>query len=116
MMTDKRVNKAIKLMTTDLKRPLTLSETARRVSLSVSHLSYLFRSEIGQSPARFVMTARMNRAAELLLNSNFSVKEIMDAVGFADKSDFNRTFKRFFGRSPTAYREQSLTELNRKND
>ena len=115
-MRDKRVSKAIFLMTADLRRPLTLAETAQRVGLSVSHLSYLFKRETGQSPLRYVMTERLKRSAEFLTTSQLSIKEIMDAVGFADKSDFNRTFKRYFRQSPSAYRKQKAQLPNRKID
>jgi AraC-like DNA-binding protein len=55
----------------------------------------------------------MEKAAELLVTSNLSVKEVMGKVGFNDKSDFVRSFKKAYGVTPSEYREG---RANRKID
>lgn len=96
---------AIEFMTANLKEPLPLSTIVRKVNLSVSHLSHLFRKETGQSPGNYLMILRMQKAAELLHNPDFSVKEVMDLVGFKDKSNFVRSFRKAHGSTPSACRE-----------
>jgi transcriptional regulator GlxA family with amidase domain len=96
---------AIDFMTGNLKEPLPLSKIARKVRLSVPHLSHLFRTETGHSPGQYLMILRIQEAARLLTGSNLSVKEIMTKVGFGDKSNFVRSFKKRYGMTPSAYRE-----------
>jgi AraC-like DNA-binding protein len=51
----------------------------------------------------------MNRAAALLLDQRMMVKEVADALGFADAFHFSRTFKRVYGISPERFIRQSLS-------
>ena len=103
-----RVKMAIELMKANLKEPLSLSQAAREAKPSASHLSQLFRTAIGQSPGRYLMILRLQRAAELLVDSTRSVKETMHTVGFKDKSNFVRSFKKAYGLSPSAYRAKKF--------
>ena len=104
---DNRVKTVIELMTANLDQPLWLSEIARKVKLSVPHVSHLFRTETGNSPGRYLMMLRMQEAARLLAKPNLSVKEVMTKVGFNDKSNFVRSFKKAYGMTPSASREKS---------
>ena len=106
---DHRVKTVMELMTANLDRTLTLSEIARKVKLSVAHLSHLFRTETGNSPGHYLMRLRMQEAARLLTKPNLSVKEVMTKVGFNDKSNFVRSFKKAYGMTPSASREKSAT-------
>lgn len=65
---------AIDFVIANLKEPMPLSKIARRASLSVSHLSHLFRQETGHSPGSYLMMLRMQEAAKLLTKPNLSVK------------------------------------------
>jgi two-component system response regulator YesN len=100
---DQRVEMVIDFMIANLKQPPPLLTIARKVNLSPSHLSHLFGQETGQSPGNYLMMLRMRRAAELLRGSAL-VKEIMDAVGFKDKSNFLRSFRKAYALSPSEYR------------
>jgi transcriptional regulator GlxA family with amidase domain len=111
---DHRVKKAIDFMTANLKAPLPLSKIARKVRLSVPHLSHLFRTETGHSPGQYLMVLRMQEAAKLLSNPNLSVKEVMTRVGFGDKSNFVRSFKKAYGMTPSGYRQNIAKHPPRK--
>jgi transcriptional regulator GlxA family with amidase domain len=113
---DDRVRKAVDFMTTNLKDPLPLSMIARKVNLSVSHLSHLFRQETGHAPGSYLMTLRMQSAAELLSNPDFSVKKVMDKVVFKDKSDFVRSFRKAHGAAASAYREIRTKRVRERKD
>ena len=106
---DQRIERVIALMTDDLRQGFRLSKMAQSVNLSPTRLSYLFKSEIGTPPARYLRTLRMHDAATLLESTFLTVKEIMVRVGFSDESHFVRYFKRSYGMTPTQYRR-----LNRK--
>ncbi len=84
---------------------LSLSKMAETVNLSPTHLCYLFKSETGTPPARYLRRLRMQNAATLLAETFLSVKEVMARVGFSDESHFVRDFKRIHGLTPTEYRK-----------
>ena len=101
-----RVNAAIDFMHANIHRSIALSELAKAVNLSASHFSRLFHAETGTSPGVYLMRLRLERAAKLLATTFLSVKEIMVAVGYGNRHNFLRQFKRQFGATPTAYRSR----------
>jgi len=101
---DERVKKAIAFMATHLDQPPSNPTLARLAKLSESYFNFLFRSETKLSPGNYLMRLRMQKAAELLTESQLSVKQVMSKVGFHDKSNFVRSFKKEYGRSPSDYR------------
>ena len=105
---DHRIERVIALMNDDLRRGFRLSKMAQSVNLSPTRLSFLFKSEIGTPPARYLRTLRMQDAATLLATTFLTVKEIMVRVGFTDESHFVRYFKKSYGMTPTQYRRRHL--------
>jgi AraC-like DNA-binding protein len=57
-------------------------------------------------PAKFIMLQRRKRAAELLVQTNLSFKEIANYTGFTDRAHFYREFKKGMGCKPSDYRKQ----------
>lgn len=107
---DQRVQRVKALIESSIDRDLTVSEMARFVNLSVSHLQHLFKHEMGQSPAQYVQELRLMRAKDLLENSSLSIKQIMFRVGAKDRSNFERRFKQAYKLTPVQYRKvASLT-------
>ncbi|RPI22264.1 MAG: AraC family transcriptional regulator [Actinobacteria bacterium] len=84
--------------------PLAVSDLARAAGLSPAHFSREFHSTFGESPHRYLMTRRLERAAALLRTTDWSVAEICFAVGLNGVGSFTTSFGRIFGVSPTAYR------------
>lgn len=103
-----RIHRAIRLMTVDLRREMSLDELARSLNLSASRLRHLFKDETGLSPVQYLKAQRMERAKELLETTFLSVKEVMLQVGVKDKSHFIRGFKKVYGLSPSQYRTRYL--------
>jgi transcriptional regulator GlxA family with amidase domain len=104
---DARIAHVIRLMTLHRSAPLPVDELARRVNLSPSYLTRLFRDEVGSAPAAFDRAQRLNRAYDLIRHSFLSIKQVMADVGWSDPSHFSRDFKRQFGSSPRALRQQT---------
>jgi transcriptional regulator GlxA family with amidase domain len=102
---DQRVQRVKTLIESSLDRELSVSEMARFVELSVSHLQHLFKNEIGQSPGHYVQTLRLNQARELLESSSLSIKQIMFRIGTKDRSNFERRFKQAYKLTPVQYRK-----------
>ncbi|MFB3778245.1 MAG: helix-turn-helix domain-containing protein [Bryobacteraceae bacterium] len=75
------------------------------MGVSVSRLSHLFKGETGTSLAAYVRGKRLKWAAETLLLSTLSVKEIALAAGFRSTSHFVHQFRREFGVTPRLFRQ-----------
>lgn len=84
---------------------LGVAALAAEYGMSRSHFSHFFRARTGQSPARVMTQARVQRAAQMLHQGDASLKQVAAACGFANANHFNRVFQRFLHMSPGAYRK-----------
>jgi AraC family transcriptional regulator len=84
--------------------PCSLNALASLARLSPFYFLRVFRKVTGQSPAQYVMIARLRAAANALLTTRAPVAEIALKTGFNDISHFNASFRSVFGRSPTLWR------------
>jgi AraC-like DNA-binding protein len=85
--------------------PIGVEEMAAAAGLSRAHFSREFRRVFGESPGGYLLTRRLERAASLLRNTDYSVAEVCLEVGLTSVGSFTTSFKRTFGKSPSAYRE-----------
>ena len=74
--------------------------------MSQSSLQRGFHQRFGMSPKAYLSKLRINRAMELLLSQNQSVKEIAFACGFSDEKFFSRVFKKKYGFSPSQLKKE----------
>jgi AraC-like DNA-binding protein len=82
-----------------------LDSAARRVGLSPYHFLRLFAGIVGVTPHQYLLRSRLRRAARALAEDDRSVSDIALDVGFADLSNFVRTFHRAAGVSPRGFRQ-----------
>ncbi len=87
-----------------LDRPLNLPELSRFCGMSPSTLLRYFHGSFGETPMVYFRKWRLDRATNLLLNTNDSVRSIAADVGFRDPGVFHRAFKKAYGITPDAYR------------
>jgi AraC-like DNA-binding protein len=87
--------------------PLEVEDLARAAGLSKAHFSREFRRTFGESPYVYLLTRRLERAAALLRNTDYTVAEICLEVGLQGVGSFTTSFKRMYGVTPTAYRVAS---------
>ena len=83
---------------------LNLQRLARKAGVPARQVSRAVNSQTGLNVSQWVNEARINAACELLRQSDETILEIMDKVGFATKSNFNREFRRITNTSPTEWR------------
>ena len=83
---------------------LTVADLAREAGLSPAHFSREFRRAFGESPHGYLLTRRLERAAQLLRNTDRSVTDVCMDVGWTSVGSFTTSFKRMYGVTPTAYR------------
>ena len=85
---------------------LSLATVAKAAGASVFHFCKVFHKSTGLNFTDYVARARVEDARAGLLNPNRRISEIAYDVGFQSLTQFNRTFKRIFGQSPSDYREK----------
>lgn len=83
---------------------VSLQSAARQVQLSPFYFLRLFSTVLGVTPHQYLVRARLRRAARLLIETRQSVTNIALEAGFADLSNFVRTFHRAAGASPGHFR------------
>jgi len=86
-----------------------LAALAELAGLSQSHYCRAFKASTGVAPYQWQLQARVERAKDLLLNTNKGLQDVAEATGFADAVHFGRTFRRMTGASPAAWRTDMLT-------
>ena len=101
---DPRISIAIRKIRESLGDRLSLSSIGNHVGLSPWHFSRLFKRETGVPFKRWLQEERLRRAATLLADPRFRVKEIAARAGYSTTSDLTRAFKKRFHVSPTGYR------------
>ena len=83
--------------------PITIEGLAAYASVSHSSLYRRFVKRFQMSPKRFLMEYRVERACAMLTNTNCSIQEVSNSVGFEDPFYFSRAFKEIKGVSPRQY-------------
>lgn len=84
--------------------PLDLDSVAKQVNLSSYHFLRYFTKVLGVTPHQYLIRARLRRAAHMLAEDNAPVTAIALDTGFADLSNFVRSFHRAAGLSPRRFR------------
>lgn len=89
----------------------TLSDIARFFNYSEAHLSRLIKKSTGQNFSGIVKTIKLQKATTLLLETNKTISEIVEEIGYTDNSHFYKLFKQHYGMTPIQYKE--LYEQNK---
>lgn len=102
----KAVTKTVEYIYNNINNRITLEEIAESVQLSPSHLSRLFKKEMGASVSDYIRDKKIERAKNLLQYSDYSFVEIANYLSFASQSHFIKTFEEYEGMTPKKYRDQ----------
>lgn len=97
---NKLLGKAIELMQENIETPLSAREIAEEVGISCRQLERIFSKYVGVAPMRYCLELRLDRARNLLLQSEAGIAEIAVACGFSSMSHFSKLFRARFGYSP----------------
>lgn len=91
-------------------RAIELEDSAREAGVSPFHFLRLFSATLGVTPHQYLVRSRLRHAARRLADDEAAVTDIAYDVGFADLSNFTRTFHRAAGVSPLKFRRLSRGE------
>ncbi len=89
------------------KENLTLDQLAALVHVNKYHLAHAFRREFGTSPISYLINRRIQESRFLLSETDHSLSQIAQILGFSSQSYFSQSFRRLEGVSPMEYRKQN---------
>ena len=99
-----KLSRVIQVMEQSIEEPISPSILARDVGLSTRQLERLFRRYLDRSPKRYYMELRLQKARNLLMQTDMSVINVALACGFASPSHFSKCYRAHYGTTP--YRER----------
>ena len=93
-------------------RMLKISTIAKHFQITSSTLSNYFKKETGNSLHNYILLYKLGIAKERLLNSDFTVSQIANQLGFTDESHLTRIFKKYCDVTPKQYKDSKSTVNN----
>lgn len=103
---EQQVERTIRWLSVQYSQPISIEEMSRSLGYNRTHLSKMFKQYTGVTPMHFLLKIRMERA-KLLLRERLTVEQVAASVGFGDPLYFSKQFKKWFGKSPTDYRQEA---------
>lgn len=102
---------AVELMEANIKELISQEDLAFYAGVSRRQLQRLFQRYLMCAPSRYYLQIRLKRARELLRQTGMSLVEISTLTGFVSSSHFSKSYKEFYGHSPSAERQKDFVEL-----
>ena len=99
-----KLSQVIQMMESNIEEPISPSILARDVGMSTRQLERLFRRYLNRSPKRYYMELRLQKARNLLMQTDMSVINVALACGFASPSHFSKCYRAHYNTTP--YRER----------
>ena len=102
-----RINAVVSQVTQNVAQSMTLGDFAAQLGMSESRFSRFFKRATGNTFVDFVNRVRINRACQLLMESERTITHICYDVGFNNVANFNRRFLEIKGMTPSEFRRQA---------
>ena len=99
-----KLSQVIQIMESNIEEPISPSFLAKDVGMSTRQLERLFRRYLNRSPKRYYMELRLQKARNLLMQTDMSVINVALACGFASPSHFSKCYRAHYDTTP--YRER----------
>lgn len=80
-----------------------LEQIAQHIYINASYLRAVFKKEIGITIGDYITQYRMQKAKELLANNTMRLADIAEKIGYNDAGYFSKSYKKFYGYSPSEY-------------
>lgn len=108
----KIVKEAEEIIMNDLSKRITAKEMASRFGISESSFKLYIKGILGDSYLSYFRKKRMEKAADLLENTNLKIIEISNAIGYENQGKFAKVFFQIYGITPLEFRRLSQTKKN----
>lgn len=102
------IDEVIKYIHQNIHEPLTLSRLSNYVAYSPYHFSRLFKERVGLSPHYYISSIRLEKAKDMLLHTNLSVRDIGMEIGQQSLGTFTTRFTQRVGISPSQFRRSTI--------
>ncbi len=109
---DSHIAKSLQLLHKYPEKPWSLDSLAAEVGLSRAGFAKRFKSLVEYSMFDYLTKVRLQLACELLIDTELSLYQVANRVGYESDLAFTRTFKKRLGLTPTAYRKAHLSNTN----
>jgi AraC-like DNA-binding protein/ligand-binding sensor protein len=86
---------------------ITLDQVASVANMSASHFCRVFKKATDMNFSEYVARVRVERAKDMLMESNYTMTHVAYDTGFNSVTDFNRTFKKITGETPSGFRKRA---------
>ncbi len=107
---DARLPRCTAYLHEHLTEKVTLSQLARFAGLSARTLSYIFVTELGFPPMRYLIELRLNHAMKLLRHTDHTIEQIAEECGFPNRYYFTRMLSKYRKTTPAEFRRRSTGE------
>jgi transcriptional regulator GlxA family with amidase domain len=104
-----KLTEAVSLMEANLEEPLSTDDIAQLAGVSRRQLERLFKQYLGSLPSRYYLELRLQRARQLLRDTNHSIVQVGLMCGFSSGSHFSTAFGALFGNTPREERQRRLS-------
>lgn len=95
-----RISRVLRFIHTDYAKSMGVESLASKAGLSIPAFHVHFKTVTSTSPIQYIKSVRLHQARLLMIRDNLTAAAASERVGYESASQFNREFKRFFGRSP----------------
>ena len=110
----KRIRKVLNFIEENLDNELSLENLAEIGNYSPFHFHRIFRGIIGETLQEYINRKRLEKSAMMLSHhKNKSLEEVFSEVGFKSNSTFSKTFKKYFGVSPSVFRKNTPEKFSK---
>lgn len=101
------IRKSVDYMNTHYTENIDINHIAKIVGIHRTYFSKVFTEHLGITPLKYLMKLKMNRAMQLLKETQLTVTEIALSLSYSDTASFSRSFSSYFGYPPTHFRNRN---------
>jgi AraC family transcriptional regulator of arabinose operon len=99
------LEKSIEFIENNYSNNIKINDIANYIGINRSYLTHIFKKNINISPQDFLVNYKIDKACNLLENTDLSIKVVAKSIGYSDPLTFSKIFKKVKGESPKNYRE-----------
>jgi AraC-like DNA-binding protein len=97
----------------NVSKKIKIEDLAKHLNLHRSYLSHCFKRTYGMSPSDYLIRIRIREARRLLMETDLSIENISQQLGFYSAGHFSRTFRSIMGISPLQFRKDKKKSLSK---